>query len=622
MKFDTEKYKILFISESREHIENISKILENSKDVLTEEDINALFREAHSIKGISSAMGYNDIAEVSHLMENLMGQIRSGSLLMDNDIREKLIDAVDNLWKAIDCIEKNQKYEGLSNVIFNLKEFKNIKKEESSIPDNIYEINIIFHDDIPSLSARAFLIYKNVQSFGEIVQSEPSIEVIKKGELKNKLTLKIKTNKLVESIKKYLSQVSEIKDYSISEEKVDDKKSIILESKHIDKPVLSKLVKVDVDDLDYFLNITGELLTIKTQIREGLQEIENIEITNSLNQMEILLKDLQNKVMKMRLVPLDIIFANIPRWVRDLSQKLNKKVNLEIKGGEIELDRAVIDALADPILHIIRNSIDHGIESEEERVRAKKNHSGSLKIFAYKEKDRVIITVEDDGKGIDVEKVKKAALNSGKFSQTYINSLVDKKKIFNLLTIPGLSTKDNVTDISGRGVGLDVVKTVIESFGGVIDIDSEISLGTKISLTIPSTISIVNILIFRADNYLLGTPVDKIKAVKIVKFDEIYVTLMEKGLILLDDDYIPAMYLNEKLGLDKGVTEKKRDLFCIVLEVFGKRSAVLVDNIVGYKEVYLRPLNKPLSLIPGFYSSAILGDGTPILIVDLQGLIS
>lgn len=619
MKFDTEKYKILFITESREHIENISKILEKKQETLSEEDINSLFREAHSIKGISAAMGYNDISELSHCMENILGQIRSGKLVMNNNIREILINAADHLWKAVDSIEKNEKYENLTFIINLIKNFDS--SETQKVLNNKYEIQIVFHDSIPSLSARAYLVFKNIQSFGEIIESDPPLEVIKKGEFKNVLKLKISADKSIDSLKKYLSQVSEIKIFTISEEKSDDKKLSIEEVKQVDKPFLSKFVKVDVDDLDYFLNITGELLTIKTQIRECLQEIENIEIANSLNQMEILLKDLQNKVMKMRLVSLDTIFANIPRWVRYLSQKLNKKVDLEINGGDIELDRAVVDALTDPLLHIIRNSLDHGIESEKERIESKKNPHGILKIFANKEKDRIIITIEDDGKGIDVEKVKKAALNSGKFSQTYINSLVDKKKVFNLLTTPGLSTKDDVTDISGRGVGLDVVKTVIESFGGVIDIDSEINIGTKIRLIIPSTMSIVNILIFKAKHYLLGTPVDKIKSIWHVKSSDVFLTLQEKGVLLFNNEYIPAFYLNEKLGLERKSIEENAK-FCILLDVFGKKSAILVDSVVGYKEVYLRPLNKPLSLIPGFYSSAILGDGTPVLIMDLQGLVS
>lgn len=622
MKFDTEKYKILFISESREHIENISKIIEKSQEALSEDDINALFREAHSIKGISAAMGYNDISELSHSMENILGQIRSGILLMNGNIKGMLVRATDYLWKAIDSIEKNEKYEDLSSVIEELKNFSTVKKEEKkNSKNNLYDIDILFHEGIPSLSARAFLIYKNIQAFGGIIESKPSVELIKKGEFKDRLHIRIKAERPIDALIKYLSQVTEIKDVSIFEDKHFHKSPNSEEVKNIEKPVLSKIVKVNVEDLDYFLNITGELLTIKSQIRDGLKEIDNVGVTNILNQMEILLKDLQNKVMKMRLVPLDTIFNNIPRWVRDLAQRLNKKVDLEIKGGEIELDRAVIDALTDPILHIIRNSIDHGIEGEEERIQIKKKPHGFLRINASKEKDRVIISIEDDGRGIDIEKVKKVAINSGRFSQSYINSIVDKKKIFNLLTIPGLTTKENITDISGRGVGLDVVKTVIESFGGVIDIDSELSIGTKINLIIPSTISIVNILVFRADNYLLGTPVDKIKSIKRIKSKEIHTSLQERGLLLFEDEYISAFYLNERLGLDKKTLQAKDEWYCIVLDAFGKKNAILVDNLIGYKEVYLRPLNKPLCLIPGFYSSAILGDGTPILIVDLQGLL-
>ncbi|MCX7769600.1 MAG: chemotaxis protein CheA [Proteobacteria bacterium] len=623
MKFDTEKYKILFITEAREHIENISKILERSKESFTEEDLNSLFRDAHSIKGISSAMGYTDIAELSHNMENILGKIRAGELLLDDNIRKILIKVTDKLWTVIEQIEKNEKYEDLQSLIDSIKNFQVVDKREDK--NKISEraiVRIVFYDNIPSLSARAFLVYKNILSFGDVIESDPSIESIKKGDFKGDLCIKIIIKKTIDSLKKYISQLGEIKHFDISFEKSKEEKIGPEDLKDIGKPTLSKLVKVDVNDLDYFLNITGELLTIKTQIKENLKEIENIEVSNALNQMEILLKDLQNKVMKIRLVPLDTIFSNIPRWVRDLSEKLNKKINLEIKGEDIELDRSVVDALTDPILHIIRNSIDHGIESEDERIRNNKNSYGFLKVQATKEKEKVIISIEDDGRGIDLEKVKKTAIQSGRFSQNYINSLVEKKKILNLLTTPGLSTKETVTDISGRGVGLDVVKNVIESFGGIIDIDSEINRGTKISLILPSTISIVNILVFKSGDFLLATPVDRIQAINKVKIKDMYTLFREKGVILYNEEYIPAVYLNEKLGL-KGMKDLNSDyLLGLVLDIFGKKTAVLVDKIIGYREVYLRTLNKPLSLLPGFYSSAILGDGTPILIMDLQGIIS
>jgi len=618
VKFDTEKYKLLFISEAKGHLEEISRILDYSKEKLSEDEINTLFREVHSIKGMSSAMGYNDISELSHAMENILGQIRSGQMDFNKNIMEALVESLDALWKAVESIEKNESYD----IKVTVERLKNQKfKEETSKTDlKEYLIEFSFLENIPSPSARAFLIYKNLESFGNILNATPGIEEIKRGEISTNYKVQIKPSKPLELINKYLSNVAEIKGFSINPVQlvVAGIKETV---KNDESPNLPHQIKVQIADLDYFLNITGELLTIKSQIKDNIIGFENIEVSNALNQMEILLKDLQNKVMKMRMMPLDIIFSNIPRWVRDLSNRLKKKVKIEIVGGDLELDRTVIEALSDPLLHIIRNAVDHGIETEEERIAKGKNPIGKIKVNASKEKDRVIVVVSDDGKGIDVNKVKESALKSGKFSKDYINSLVDRKKIYHLLTIPGLSTKEEITDISGRGVGLDVVKTVLENFGGTLDIDSELDKGTEITLIIPATISIINVLLFNVAGYKLGTPVDKVESVLKVSEDSKDMVFDKQNVILYKNEYIPFFSLSERIGCNKNQNNIEPK-FAIITEILGKRTAVLVDELIGHREVYLRPLNKPLSLISGFYSSTLLGDGTPVLIVDLQGLFS
>jgi len=618
VKFDTEKYKLLFISEAKEHLEEISKILDYSKERLSEDEINTLFREAHSIKGMSSAMGYNDISELSHAIENILGQLRSGQVVFSKEIMEALVESSDALWKAVESIEKNEGYD-IRDVVEKLKNQK-FKEKTSKIDSKEYLIEFSLLENIPSPSARAFLIYKNLESFGSIVNATPGIEEIKRGEISAKYKVQIKPSKSLELINKYLSNVAEIKGFSIHPIQifVSDIKETV---KRGERPNVPQQLKVQISDLDYFLNITGELLTIKSQIKDNIIGFENIEVSNALNQMEILLKDLQNKVMKMRMMPLDIIFSSIPRWVRDLSHKLNKKVEVEIAGGDLELDRTVIEALSDPILHIIRNALDHGIETEEERIAKGKSPIGKIKVNANKEKDRVIVVISDDGKGIDVNKVKESALKSGKFSREYISSLVDRKKVYHLLTISGLSTKKEVTDISGRGVGLDVVKTVIENFGGTLDIDSELDKGTKITLVIPATISIINVLLFNVAGYKLGTPVDKVESVLKVCKESKDIVFDKQNVILYKNKYIPLFSLSERISCNKH-TNNVKSSFAIITEILGKKTAILVDDLIGHREVYLRPLNKPLCLIPGFYSSTLLGDGTPILIVDLQGLFS
>lgn len=623
MTFDLEKYKRLFITETKEHLENITKILEKAKNTLDEEEINTIFREAHSIKGMAAAMGYQFITEVAHNMENIMQEIRSKKNQFNEAIKDTLISATDKLWKKIEEIEAGEQKETTTTSLQRGQE----EREENAQNIKVFEpvsIEIFFAENVPSIFARAFLVYKNIESFGMIKKSEPTIDEIKKGVLGNCLKILLIPSKPIEPLLSYLSKVKEIAAIHCSAlEKKDDTVKIEAsseprEQKSDDRLVLPRSVKVDITFLDNFVNITGELLTIKARIEERTKNFQDIEIANALNQMEIFLKDMQQKVMHLRLMPLETIFSRIPRVVRDLSRKLDKKVDIEIYGENIELDRAVVEALFDPLLHIIRNSVDHGIEAPEEREKKGKTPSGKIIVAAEKEKENIIVKICDDGKGIDAELVFKKAKESGKFSEEFLASLKTRKDKLYLVTAPGVTTKATVSDISGRGVGLDVVKSTIESLGGGVDIDSEEDRGTTITLSLPSSLSIVNVLLFKLDEYLFGTPVDKIIRILKVKRENIKVISENSYTLFYNDEHIPLYFLHDYFKIEK--KNIGDDCAVILISIKGILTAVVVDDFVGHKEVYLRPLNPPLSFIPGFYSSTILGDGSPTIILDIQGV--
>lgn len=608
MNFNLDKYLNLYLNEAKEHLEKASKILENTDEPFTEEKINSLFREAHSLKGMSAAMGYNHISDLAHQMENLIDRLRKGELTFSKELLSNLLDYNDRLWKYVLEIENKRGKVEYSN--------------KSSEIGGQYRINIFFKEGVPSINARAFLIYKNIESFGTIISSDPSLQDIKKGNLKNNMLLLLEPTKPLDYLNEYLKRVVEIKSFNV--EKVEDpkkgeKKEVIEQKEEFteDKSQLPKFVKVNLDFLDYFLNISGELLTIESRIREVTKDLDNIEIPNAINQMEILLKDVQEKVMRLRLTPLDVIFSRVPMWGRDLSKKLNKKVSFKIEGENIELDRSIVESLTEPLLHIIRNSIDHGIESPDERRAKGKDEEGKILISASKDRDRIKVSIIDDGRGIDPDIVLESARKSGKFSQEYLNSLKSRKDILYLVSIPGISTKKEVTEISGRGVGLDVVKAVVESFGGTFEIDSSYGKGTEISLYLPTSVSIVNVMFFKIGSFLFGTPVDKIIRVAEINKNEINSLSDSVYNVLLDYEYLPLYFLSEKLNIknDSLLSDK---FSTIIISIKGTKSAVVVDEFLGHKEVYLRPLNPPLSFVPGFYSSTILGDGRPLLILDIQ----
>jgi len=607
VKFDLDKYLNLYLAEAKDHLENASKILENIEEQLTEEKINNLFREAHSLKGMSAAMGFNHISELAHQMENLIDRIRKGEIVFSRDVADSLLEYNDKLWKYVLTIEKEK---GM------------VKSQDQSAEINgLYIIKIIFKENTPSLNARAFLIYKNIESFGKIIRTEPHLNQIKTGELKNEVVFYIQPTKQLNILNEYLKRVSEINSYTIEQEaeKNPEEKKNIKDIVTEDKPELPRTIKVDVSFLDYFLNISGELITLESRLRDVTKKLDNIDISNAINQMEILLKDIQEKVMRLRLMPLEVIFSRIPMWIRDLTRKLNKKVSLKIEGENIELDRSIVESLIDPLLHIIRNSIDHGIETPQERVGKGKPEEGKLLISATKERDRIKISVVDDGRGIDAEKVLEKARKSGKFATEYLNSIKSKKDILYLVTFPGISTKQEISEISGRGVGLDVVKAVVESFGGTFEIDSSVDKGTELSLFLPTSISIINVLFFKIADYIFGTPVDKI--IKVAEIDKENINSFDESgfCILYDYEYIPLYFLSEKLNIKKSYLNDRSKLYIIIVSIKGTKSAVVIDEFYGHKEVYLRPLTPPLSYIPGYYSSTILGDGTPILILDIQG---
>lgn len=624
MSFDVEKYKRLFLTESKEHLENITKILDKSQLSLSEEEVNTLFREAHSLKGMAAAMGYQHISDLAHSMENIMQEVRIGRQPFDERIKDLLISSNDNLWKMIEEIEAGKPDKSLKTVSDEIKGSSRIITDNFKVGEPIV-LEISFAENAPSVLARAFLVYKNIETFGTIRNSLPSIDEIKKGSMPdNFLKIELIPSKTIEPLMTYLSKIREIRGINCvtadSAKSKQDKeyKEEQKEQKTDDKLVLPQSVKVDIAFLDNFVNITGELLTIKSRIRETTQHIQDIEISNALNQMEILLKDMQEKVMRLRLMPLEMIFSRIPRWARDISKKLGKKVEVDISGEAIELDRAVVEALFDPVLHIIRNSVDHGIESPGERLSFGKTPVGKIVVNAEKERENIVVTISDDGRGINADKVFEKAKSSGKFSEEFLQSLKTKKDRLYLVTYPGITTKEEVTDVSGRGVGLDVVKSTIESFGGSFSIDSEEGKGTSIKLVLPSSISIVNVLLFSLDKYLFGTPVDKIIRILDVKRDEIEKIGENSYVLFFNNEHIPLYFLHDSLKVPKN--DKKIELSVILLPVKGVVTAVVVDEFRGHKEVYLRPLNPPLSYVPGFYSSTILGDGSPAIILDIQGV--
>jgi two-component system chemotaxis sensor kinase CheA len=381
--------------------------------------------------------------------------------------------------------------------------------------------------------------------------------------------------------------------------------------------VLPRSVRIGTDLLESFINIVGELIITKSRIQDQTKGLDITPLNESINRLESLIRELHTKVITVRMMPLESILSRMPRLVRNLARERNKEVQFVITGGDIELDRAILEELTDPLVHILRNAVDHGIEPPDERKKQNKNPAGSITLTAYRERDLVILDVSDDGRGIDPEKIREAAVTRGIMKKQEVSLLSDKDLLL-LTFMPNLSTSKQVSDISGRGVGMDVVKTKVESLGGSVRLESEKGRGTKIILILPLTVAIIQALLIRAGGETFALPLSKT-----LKSAEITARAVQKSqnqrVVLIDEDMVPLFGLADLLGIANGRAEKEH-ISLVISEVRGKHIGLEVDEIIGSQEIFIKSLGHPLEKVQGFSGVTILGDGKPVLIIDIGNL--
>lgn len=371
-------------------------------------------------------------------------------------------------------------------------------------------------------------------------------------------------------------------------------------------------VRVDLERLDKFMNMVSELVIHRTRLEQISSNYKSAELNETLEQVARTTSDLQDLVMKIRMLPLETVFNRFPRMVRDLSVELNKDIDFMIKGQDTELDRTVIDEIGEPLIHLIRNAADHGIESREERIKAGKNPTGTIRLIAYQEGTKAIIKVQDDGAGIDVEKVRAKANKVG------INTDgMNESDIKNLIFAQGFSTNEVVTDISGRGVGMDVVKTKISSLGGLVDVISEDGKGSIFTITLPLTLQIIQALLVKIGQETMAISLGYID--RVIDFEENNVMKTDnKEVIVYNDNVIPLVRVYEKLGLQKLDSGKQ---YIVIVKVGEKTVGLLVDGLLGQQETVIKPLGKTLKGLKEYIGATIYGDGLVTLILDVAALI-
>lgn len=673
------QYLEVFIEESREHIqscnENLLK-LENDPDNL--ELVNEIFRSAHTLKGMSATMGFEDMANLTHQMENVLDGVRNGKYKFSSDLLDIIFMAIDHLENMVNSIATGgEGKEDVSDAINKLKMIESGKivnqtdtPQPAEIGDTnisktnlnydqfeitvleqakeqgykVYEVSVFIRPDCLLKAARVFMVFDVLEKIGDIIKSVPNVEQLEEEQFENEFVVTIVTHDSMEDIEKKIMKVSEIEKVTVVPLKISDLKKVNNEDssdeqknvsqnvegqkkkeassakKTTDKKITlsNKTIRVNIERLDALMNLFEELVIDRGRLDQIAKELNHQELSETVEKMSRVTNDLQSVVLTMRMVPVEAVFNRFPKMVRSLSRELGKKIHLQIIGQETELDRTVIDEIGDPLVHLLRNSVDHGIEMPEERLRKGKPEEGTIQLKAYHSGNHVFIEITDDGAGINREKVARKAVEKGIITEEQMNQLTDKE-IFNLILTSGFSTADKISDISGRGVGLDVVKNTIESLGGTISVHSEENVGTTFLIQLPLTLSIISVMLVEVQKEKYAIPLTSIIETAIFKKSEIYYA-HEQPVIDFRGKVVPILSLQEIFQVPK-VIEGNDYISTVIIRKGDKLAGLVVDSFIGQEEIVLKSLGNYLTNVFAISGATILGDGQVALIIDCNALI-
>ena len=638
-----------FLVEAFEMIEEMDQDLvelEANPDDL--ELLNKIFRVAHTIKGSGSFLNFDKLTRLTHHMEAVLDKARKGEFKITPSIMDVVLESVDAMKAILEYIRDNgddsapdvdiepivAKLDALVNGNFEEgassqpSQEEETKEEESHIVGNI-DLNEITLDnvdeiDLDSLSPEELdsVLEKLVEERNkhEEKEEEGNKEEANKEENKEEKGEEKKEEPKAPAESKSTSpaQSSSSKDVAKKEEAKKEVKKHLISTKE-------QTIRVDVKRLDQLMNLIGELVLAKNRLikiyNDAEERYEGEKFLEELNQVvssiSIVTTDLQIAVMKTRMLPIGKVFNKFPRLVRDLSRELGKKIKLIIEGEETELDKSIIEEIGDPLVHMIRNAIDHGIEPPEERVKKGKPEEGTVWLKAYNEGNQIVIEIKDDGNGMDPEKLKAKAIEKGVITETEANNMSDKEA-FMLIFRPGFSTAEKVTSVSGRGVGMDVVKTNIEKLNGIIEVDSVLGQGSTFKLKIPLTLAIIQALLVASQEDLFAVPLSNVIETVRIEEQDIY-TIEGKSVLKLRDEVLPLVNMADVFEIEK-ILEPGKYLYVVVLGLGATKIGLIIDRFIGQEEIVIKSLGEFLKGVNGIAGATIRGDGRVTLIVDVGSL--
>lgn len=660
---DNSSYQNLFYEETdkylRELNDGVLHLEEHPDDV---EILNSIFRSAHTLKGMAATMGLNTMTKLTHQMENVFELLKNQELEVTHELITLIFDCLDALADIVEDLQAGggggmdisrledklirlAKGETTENAEEQEKDSKAESQNDELVPFletwdssdlkvieegknqgyQAYVIALRLDEETSMKSARAFLVMNKLETSGDLILSEPAIEELETGEFDGEINVLYLSKLNAQEVEELVLDVNEI-DAVIVEEatevlKEDEEKSEELEEvpetkKDAEKEVIQKnrtqpkqTIRVDLNRLDQFMNLVSELVIHRSRLESISGKHQIFEVNEPLEQVERITSELQDVVLQLRMQPFSVAVQRFPRMIRDLADELGKDLKLVIQGEETELDRTVVTELGEPLVHLLRNAADHGVEEPDVREKAGKDAQGIITVGAFPEGNRVVVTVSDDGKGIDPEIIKESAESKG-----IDTTGLSEDEIIQLIFHPGFSTKKNVTGVSGRGVGMDVVKEKINSLNGTIEIVSELGKGSTFRITLPLTLSIIQSLLVKAGNETFALPQTVIEKVELYNENEI-TTVHHADVYPYDGDLIPVIYLSESLGFK---TNTEIEPYVIIILNRDKYYAIVVDGLLDQKEIVIKDLGTELKDQKEYLGATILGDGEVVLIIDLS----
>ncbi|HDX9610600.1 chemotaxis protein CheA [Bacillus toyonensis] len=654
----------IFFEESEEHLqslnENVLTLEQNPADMNV---VGEIFRSAHTFKGMSASMEFAEMADLTHKMENVLDEIRHGNIVVNADIIDVIFECIDNLEKMvadvqqggmgnIDVVSTKQKLEALlhGNVV---TPTEHIEQDHIGNDGGVsHEVHITVEQQAILKAVRAIMCIEALQNVGNIQKTVPSIEEIEADAFGFEFTVFMDTDYNVEELKQVVLHISEIEKVEVKQghtsqeavqiEKMIQSSAVAQVVSPVEAPkqpanttpakstvktknakVENRSIRVQLEKIETLMNMFEESVIERGRIDELAQTIQNKELIEHLNRLGDISKDIQNVLLNMRMVPIETVFNRFPRMVRMLAKDLGKKIDLQITGESTEVDKIVIDEIGDPLVHLIRNAIDHGVETVEKRRDAGKNETGTIKLEAFHSGNHVVIQITDDGNGINKGKVLEKAIKNGVVTEADANRLTDRE-VFDLIFQPGFSTAEVVSDLSGRGVGLDVVKHTIHSLGGHLIIDSEEGKGSTFRIELPLTLSIIQSMLVQTNDKRYALPLGNIVEAIRIKREDIQ-SLQGKDVLNYRNQIIEVKHLSTVFGektVDEAFASYDGQMVPVLIVRNTHRSyGLIVNTIIGQREIVLKSLGDFFAESSNYFSGAtILGDGRVVLILNPEGL--